>query len=110
MHSDRRGTNKNDPGRNLPDKRLPDKTPRQKPPRKIEKEFVQRPFVRFFVLGLLKIGGSEMCDVLLGVPGCVTKCDRGRGSKLAKYSVTYFMDGPKVDLVAFMSVGLSGAI
>ena len=35
-----------------------------------------------------------MYDVLLGVPGCVTKCDRGRGSKLAKNSVTYFMDGP----------------
>jgi len=34
----------------------------------------------FFILGLLKIGGSEMCDVLSGrgVPGCVTKCDRGR--------------------------------
>ena len=31
-----------------------------------------------------------------GVPGCVTKCDRGRGSKLAKNSVTYFMDGPLV--------------
>jgi len=40
----------------------------------------------FFVLGLLKMGGSEMCDVLLGVSGCVTKCDRGRGwSKLAKW-------------------------
>ena len=38
-----------------------------------------------------------MCGVLLGgVPGCVTKCDRGRGSKLAKNSVTYFMDGPKL--------------
>ena len=48
-----------------------------------------------FVLGLLKIGGFEMCDVLSErVPGCVTKCDRGRGSKLAKNSVTYFMDGP----------------
>ena len=35
-----------------------------------------------------------MCDVILGVPGCVTKCDKGRGSKLAKNSVTYFMDGP----------------
>ena len=36
-----------------------------------------------------------MCDVLSGVPGCVTKCDRGEGgSKLAKNSVTYFMDGP----------------
>src|SRR6218665_42168 len=28
------------------------------------------------------------------LPGCVTKCDRGRGSKVAKKSVTYFMDGP----------------
>jgi len=26
---------------------------------------------------LLKLGGSEMCDVLWGVPRCVTKCDRG---------------------------------
>jgi len=32
-----------------------------------------------------------------GVPGCVTRCDSGRGgSKLAKNSVTYFMDGPYV--------------
>jgi len=31
----------------------------------------------YLVLGLLKIGGSEMSDVFLGVPGCVTKCDRG---------------------------------
>ena len=39
--------------------------------------------------------GSEMCDVLLGVvPRCVTKCGRGRGSKMAKNSTTYFMDGP----------------
>jgi len=37
-----------------------------------------------------------MCDVLLGVPGCVTECDRVYGgSKLAKNSVTYFMDGPR---------------
>src|SRR6218665_1392188 len=64
--------------------------------RSIEREFVQGAFVRVFVLGLLKIGGSEMCDVLFWeVPGCVTKCDRGRGSKLAKNSVTYFMDGPQ---------------
>ena len=39
-----------------------------------------------------------MCDVLSGVPGCVTKCDMGRGSKLAKNSVTYFMDGPQINL------------
>ena len=36
-----------------------------------------------------------MCDALWGrVPGCVTKCDRGEGSRLAKNSVTCFMDGP----------------
>ena len=35
-----------------------------------------------------------MCDILLGVPGCVTKCDKAGWSKLAKNSVTYFMDGP----------------
>jgi len=30
-----------------------------------------------------------------GIPGCVTKCDRGYvWSKLAKNSVTYFLDGP----------------
>jgi len=53
----------------------------------------------FLILGLLKIAGwSEMCDVLSGgVPGCVTKCDMGGGSKLAKNSVTYFMDGPLLD-------------
>ena len=38
-----------------------------------------------------------MCDELLGVPGCVTKCDRGGGSKLPKNSMTYFMD-PKCKL------------
>src|SRR6218665_1405433 len=37
------------------------------------------------------------CDVLYGGSAmCVTKCDRGRGSKLVKNSVTYFMDGPLV--------------
>src|SRR6218665_3035018 len=36
-----------------------------------------------------------MCDVLYGeAPRCVTKCDRGGGSKLVQNSVTYFMDGP----------------
>src|SRR6218665_1957525 len=36
----------------------------------------------------------SMYTFAICVPGCVTKCDRGRGSKLAKNSVTYFMDGP----------------
>jgi len=30
-------------------------------------------------------GGFEMCDVLFcWVPGCVTKCDRGRGVIIGK--------------------------
>ena len=66
---------------------------RTKPPRTIEREFVQVAFVWVFCTRPTKIGGSEMCDVLLGAPGCVTKCDRER-SKLVKNSVTYFMDGP----------------
>ena len=75
------------------------KPPGQKPPRTIEREFLQGAFVRVFVLGLLKIGGSEMCDVLFGSPGM---CDKGgRGSKLAKNSMMYFMDSPlgKVGIV-----------
>src|SRR6218665_3040276 len=95
MYSDRRGNGQKPLGQNLPDKRPPDRTPGQKPPRTIEREFVQGAFVRDFCTRLTKNGGSEMCDVLWGVPGCVTKCGRGRGSKLAKNSVTYFMDGPK---------------
>ena len=35
-----------------------------------------------------------MCDVLsVGIAGCLT--EGKEGSKLAKNSVTYFMDGPK---------------
>ena len=74
------GTDKNQPGQN----------PGQRPPRTIEIEFVQGTFVRDFCTRPTKNGGSEMCDVLSGGPGM---CDRG-GSKLAKNSVTYFMDGP----------------
>src|SRR6218665_3679633 len=85
MYCDTRGT----------DKTNPDKTPGQKPPRTIEIEFVQRTFVRDFCTRPTKNGGSEMCDVLSGGPGM---CDRGRGSKLAKNSVTYFMDGPKAEI------------
>src|SRR6218665_4049138 len=90
----------NHPRQNLPYKRPPDKTPGQKPWRTIiEREFVQGAFVWVFcVLGLLKIGaGGQRCVTYFwgGVPECVTKCDRGgRGSKLAKNSVTYFMVGP----------------
>src|SRR6218665_1637425 len=87
MYCDRRGNGQ---------KPIRTKPPGQKPPRTIEIEFVPGTFVRDFCTRTTKNwGGSEMCDVLSGgVPGCVTKCDRGEGSKLAKNSVTYFMDGP----------------
>src|SRR6218665_3993640 len=76
-----------------PDKPFQTKDPRQKPPDKSPREKLREILYRgllsrFFVLGLRK-RGSEMCDVLWGVPGCVTKCDRGRESKLAKNSATY---------------------
>ena len=42
-----------------------------------------------------------MCDVLWeGAPGCVTKCDRREGSKLAKNCVMYVMYGPYIALKA----------
>ena len=59
--------------------KTPDKTPEQKPPRTIEREFAQKAFVRVFCTRPTKNeGGSEMSNVPLGgVPGCLTKCDRG---------------------------------
>jgi len=88
-------THKNHPGQNLPDNLDPLTKPTgQKPREQLRQNLYRGLLPGFFVLGLLKIGGSEMCGVLLGVPGCVTKCGRGRGTKLAKNSVTYFMDGP----------------
>ena len=42
-----------------------------------------------------------MCDVLSGGPGMCDKVWQGRGSKLAKNSVTYFMDGPKWHVTSF---------
>jgi len=71
------GMDKNHPEQNLQDKRLPDNYFGQKPQRTIERKFVQGALVRFFFTWPTKNGGSEMCGVLLGVPGCVTKCDRG---------------------------------
>src|SRR6218665_17736 len=95
MYSDRSGNGQKPPRANLPDKKPPDKTPEQKPPRTIEREFVQGAFVCFFCTRPKKNGeGSEMCDVLLGGPRMCDKVCQGGGSKLAKNSVTYFMDGP----------------
>src|SRR6218665_1425793 len=90
MYSDRRGNGQKAPRT---------KPPGQKPREQLRENSYMGLLSGFFVLGLLKIGGSEMCDVRLGVPGCVTKCDRGRGSKLAKNSMTYFMDGPGANSV-----------
>src|SRR6218665_2900511 len=92
MYSDGRG-NGQKPLRTKPSRRMtPDKPPGQNPPEQL-REFVEEVFVRVFVLGRLKNGGPRCVTHFWGIPGCVTKCDRGRGSKLAKNSVTYFMDG-----------------
>src|SRR6218665_2340833 len=91
MYCDRRG-NGQKPTRTKP--------PGQKPPRTIEIEFVHGTFVRDFCTRPTKnrVGGPRRVTYFRGVPGCVTKCDRGRGSKLAKNSVTYFMEGPSEDI------------
>ena len=68
MYSDRTGTDKNHPGQNLPDKRTPDRPPGQKPRKQLIHNLYKGLLPRFFVLGLLKIGGSDMCDVLYGRP------------------------------------------
>src|SRR6218665_1318574 len=96
MYSDRRGTDKNNPGQNLPDKRPLDKTLGQKAPRTIERICTGVFCPEFFVLDLLKMGGPRCVTYFRGGPGCVTKCDRKEGSKLTKNSMTYFMDGPFV--------------
>jgi len=54
-------------------KPTPTKPPGQKPLRTIEIKFVQGTLSGIFVLGLLKIGESEMCDVLSGGPAM---CDK----------------------------------
>src|SRR6218665_399782 len=79
------------------DKNHPGQNPRTNTPRKIKRELVQRAFVQVFCTRPTKNRGrGPRCVTyfLEEVPGCVTKCDRGGGSKLAQNSVTYFMDGP----------------
>src|SRR6218665_182690 len=94
MYSDRRGYGQKPPWT----KPSRQKTPGQKPPDKCPREKLRENLYRgvvseFFVLGLLKFGGSEVCDVLLGGHGMCDKVGQGV-SKLAKNSVTSFMDGP----------------
>src|SRR6218665_1195329 len=71
MYCDRRG-NGQKPTRTKP--------PGQKPLRTIEIEFVQGTSV----LGLLKIGGFEMCDVLSGGPGMCDSVTGGGGENWQK--------------------------
>jgi len=83
----------------------PDKNPREQ-----LREFVQGAFVRVFCTRPTKNRGGPRCGTYFwGVPGWVTKGDRGRVSKLAKNSVTYFMDGPFGDYngEVFSEIGLS---
>src|SRR6218665_3701138 len=88
------GTDKNHPGQTFQTKdpltKAPDKSPREQ----LRENLYRGLFSGIFVLGLLKIGGPRCVTYIWGVRGCVTKCDRGRGSTLARNSVTYFMDGP----------------
>ena len=77
MYYDRRGTDKNHPGQNLLDKRPPDKSPREQLRENLYRELLSG----FVVLGQLNIGGFDL--YFWGVPGCVSKCNRGGGSKVA---------------------------
>src|SRR6218665_3969982 len=96
MHSDSRGNGQKAP-RTKPSRQKtkpPDKNPREK----LRENLYRGLLSGFFALGLIKMGGSNCprcVTYFRGVPGCVTKCDKGRGSKFAKSSVTYFMDGPR---------------
>src|SRR6218665_2555891 len=96
MYFDRRGNGQNHP-RN-PDKTFQTKDPLIKPPDKNPREQLRENgvFVLVFCTRPTNNGGGfEMCDSLLGCPGMCDKVRQGRGSKLAKNSVTYFMDDPK---------------
>src|SRR6218665_2844722 len=66
MYCDRRGNGKK-PTRTKP----PDKNLREQ----LRYNLYRGLLSRIFVLGRIKIGG---------VPGCVTKCDRGRGVKIGQ--------------------------
>src|SRR6218665_744979 len=86
MYSDRRGNGQKPPRT---------KPPGQRPRKQLRENLYMGLLSGFFVLGLLKIGGSEMCDVLLGGSRDVCQSVTGAvGSKLAKNSMKYFMDGP----------------
>src|SRR6218665_1833721 len=72
------GTDKNHPGENLPVKGPPDESPWTNPLEQL-RENMYRGFCPGFCTRPTINLGFEMCEVLLGVPGSVTKCDRGEG-------------------------------
>ena len=74
---------KNHPGQNLPDKDPLTKPLAQNPPRTIESEFVQGGFCLVFCTKPTK-NRPRCVTYFRGVPGCVTKCDRGKGVKLGQ--------------------------
>src|SRR6218665_3336195 len=104
MYSERRENGQKPP----PNKTFQTKDPLTKPPDKKPREQLRENLYRGFLSGFLALGllstknrGGPRCVTYFGrrVQGCVTKCDRGKGgSKLAKISVTYFMDVPELAL------------
>src|SRR6218665_1049630 len=87
MHSGRRVNGQKAP-------QTKDKTPDKNPREQLRENLYRGLLSGFFCTRPTKNRGSEMCDVLLGGPGMCDKVRQGRGSKVAKNSVTYFMDGP----------------
>jgi len=83
MYSDRRGNGQKPPRT---------KPPGQKPREQLRENLYMGLLSGFFVLGLLKIGGFRDVWRTFGGPRDVWQSVTG-GSKLAKNSVTYFMDG-----------------
>src|SRR6218665_1361003 len=94
------GTDKNHPGQTFQTKdpltKAPDKSPREQ----LRQNLYRRLLSGFFVLSLVKIRGAGQGCVtyFLGGPGMCDKVSHIPGPpKLAKSSVTYFMDSPYPD-------------
>ena|SRR6218665_628035 len=95
MYSDRRGNGQKPPRTKPSNQKSLGQNPRTKAPaNNSERNCTGGLCPAFCTMPTKNRERSEMCDVLWGIPGCVTKCDRWRVSKLTKNSVTYFMDGP----------------
>src|SRR6218665_2160571 len=85
MYSDRRGNGQKPPRT---------KPPGQKPREQLRENLYMGLLSGFFCTRPTKNQGRPRCVTYFwGVPGCVTQCDRGGGSKLEKNRMMYFMDG-----------------